>query len=309
MQGTSVATGQCSKSRTSYLSTEIQWGRRFKPCVKYNNRKHAYFVDHDAFNETEEVLTHLCSAERMEEVLLEINSPKNKVLPRKTSVFQFDGVLGDRLQRRRSTVVLTEINKSMEILDTSDSEVDEESPRILITNKDNLPIPSLDYNAKNTDLDISEIKVDESNTISVSESPLRNQYETSVDEPDGNKLNSKTNSLEVIVECENENSLEKNESIISNGVDEDRLFGSVREQSPLLDENVSTSHPSPGDMTSSSFSPDSGFFGCISEIKDTAGLRKVSFAPVPNEITKEFLDVEALIRSLEEYVRENSVAS
>lgn len=51
------------------MSTEIRWGSRFKPCIKY--MKTGYYVDHKFFNDTEEVLTPLCSARRLEEVLCE----------------------------------------------------------------------------------------------------------------------------------------------------------------------------------------------------------------------------------------------
>lgn len=51
------------------MSSEIRWGSRFKPCVKYT--KTGYYVDHKLFNDMEEVLTPLCSARRLEEVLCE----------------------------------------------------------------------------------------------------------------------------------------------------------------------------------------------------------------------------------------------
>lgn len=74
LQGTSITTGQCSKTRTSYLTSEILWGHRFKPCVKLDNDKDTYYIDNTDFNTTEEVLTPLCSAQRLYEVVQEISS-------------------------------------------------------------------------------------------------------------------------------------------------------------------------------------------------------------------------------------------
>lgn len=144
MQGTSLITGQCSKTRTSYMSTEILWGRRFKPCVHFDTKKRSYYIEHSKFNDTEEVLTPLCSAQRMEEVIMEIQSPK--VRP---SIFTFDSTLDyNRLNRRRSTVVLTEINKSIELLDDSDSDVEKNDSKILLNQEDNLTNTSLHFNSK-----------------------------------------------------------------------------------------------------------------------------------------------------------------
>lgn len=75
LEGVSVATGQCSKMRTSYVSNEVLWGHRFKPCVKFDNKKQVYYVDEVDFNTTEEVLTPLCSAKRLYEVMREISCP------------------------------------------------------------------------------------------------------------------------------------------------------------------------------------------------------------------------------------------
>lgn len=67
MEGLSEATSQASKTSTSYMSTEILWGSRFKRCVEVN-QDGAYVVVRKRFNETEEVLTPLCSAKRLSEV-------------------------------------------------------------------------------------------------------------------------------------------------------------------------------------------------------------------------------------------------
>lgn len=74
MRGTSAVTGQCSKTKTSYLSTEILWGHRFQPCVFFDNEKCSYYVDHREFNKTDEVLTPLCSGQRLREVLTDTSN-------------------------------------------------------------------------------------------------------------------------------------------------------------------------------------------------------------------------------------------
>ncbi|XP_065168752.1 G protein-activated inward rectifier potassium channel 3-like isoform X1 [Atheta coriaria] len=74
MEGTSASTGQCSKTRTSYLSTEILWGCAFKSCIYYSGEANCYTVNHDEFNTTREILTPLCSAQRLSEVLQDIAS-------------------------------------------------------------------------------------------------------------------------------------------------------------------------------------------------------------------------------------------
>lgn len=72
MQGTSSTTSQCSKTITSYTSSEILWGQRFKPCITYDDDIGSYCVDHKQFNKTEEVLTPLCSGQRLQEVLMDV---------------------------------------------------------------------------------------------------------------------------------------------------------------------------------------------------------------------------------------------
>lgn len=72
MQGTSATTNQCSKTVTSYTSSEILWGQRFQPCVIYDEERDAYCVHNKLFNDTKEVLTPLCSGQRLQEVLMDI---------------------------------------------------------------------------------------------------------------------------------------------------------------------------------------------------------------------------------------------
>lgn len=71
MQGTSATTSHCTKTVTSYTTSEILWGQRFKQCVSYNEETNAYYIDNNQFNKTEEVLTPLCSEKRLQEVLMD----------------------------------------------------------------------------------------------------------------------------------------------------------------------------------------------------------------------------------------------
>ncbi|XP_017777638.1 PREDICTED: G protein-activated inward rectifier potassium channel 3-like [Nicrophorus vespilloides] len=77
MTGTSAVSGQSSKTSTSYLSSEILWGGRYKPCVVYDLNKSSYIVDHSLFNATEETSIPLCSAQRLSEVIHDIITPMN----------------------------------------------------------------------------------------------------------------------------------------------------------------------------------------------------------------------------------------
>ncbi|XP_022911945.2 G protein-activated inward rectifier potassium channel 3-like isoform X1 [Onthophagus taurus] len=68
IQGSSATTGQCSKTRTSYISSEILWGYKFKNCIKYNKPEAMYDIQRKNFNKTVENATHLCSAKKFYEV-------------------------------------------------------------------------------------------------------------------------------------------------------------------------------------------------------------------------------------------------
>ncbi|XP_017777629.1 PREDICTED: G protein-activated inward rectifier potassium channel 3-like isoform X2 [Nicrophorus vespilloides] len=92
MTGTSAITGQSSKTRGSYLSKEIFWGSRFRPCVYYNSLENSYFVDHALFDEIEETSIPLCSAQRLGEVIEEIITPnpedENRVILTELDVYE-----------------------------------------------------------------------------------------------------------------------------------------------------------------------------------------------------------------------------
>ncbi|XP_023310516.1 G protein-activated inward rectifier potassium channel 4 [Anoplophora glabripennis] len=74
MDGTSLATSHTSRTTTSYLSREIKWGHKFKPCTLFDKKKDKYIVDHSLFNKTEEFDTPLCSAQKLREMYDEIVS-------------------------------------------------------------------------------------------------------------------------------------------------------------------------------------------------------------------------------------------
>ncbi|KAF5283885.1 hypothetical protein FQA39_LY04705 [Lamprigera yunnana] len=80
MNGTSLTTAQSSMTKASYLSKEICWGHRFKPCVKYDYLRHGYYIDSPNFNTTEEVITPLCSAKRLRELSEELISTHSSPL-------------------------------------------------------------------------------------------------------------------------------------------------------------------------------------------------------------------------------------
>lgn len=73
MSGMSRNTGQMTQARTSYLSKEILWGYRFTNIISYNDELESFVTDTDKLNEIEQVDTALCSAQRLEEILNEVN--------------------------------------------------------------------------------------------------------------------------------------------------------------------------------------------------------------------------------------------
>lgn len=73
MSGTSLRTGQLTMARTSYLSREILWGYRFTNIVRYDEEVGSYVTDIERLDEVEQVDTALCSAQRLEEILHEVN--------------------------------------------------------------------------------------------------------------------------------------------------------------------------------------------------------------------------------------------
>ncbi|CAH0551332.1 unnamed protein product [Brassicogethes aeneus] len=77
MEGTCATTSLPSKTITSYLSREIMWGHRYQPCVFYDKNKKSFIVNRNFFNKTEEVLTPLCSAKRLQEVYMDLSSSEN----------------------------------------------------------------------------------------------------------------------------------------------------------------------------------------------------------------------------------------
>lgn len=74
MDGTSLATSHTSRTTTSYLSREIKWGHKFKPCTHFDKKKNMYVVDHSLFHKTEEFDTPLCSGQKLKEMYDEIVS-------------------------------------------------------------------------------------------------------------------------------------------------------------------------------------------------------------------------------------------
>lgn len=67
LEGTIESTGQMTQHRTSYMSNEILWGRKFEPLLKPNQYRQEYDVDLSKFDNMLPVKTPLCSAAYCEE--------------------------------------------------------------------------------------------------------------------------------------------------------------------------------------------------------------------------------------------------
>ncbi|KRT86729.1 hypothetical protein AMK59_2176 [Oryctes borbonicus] len=117
LQGTSPTTAQCSRTRTSYISSEILWGHKFKNCIKFVKTEGKYMVNQKSFNLTKEYSTHLCSAKRFTEVYSSLTptagTPTN---------YRFKINVTRNTNQRRGTLV------SVETVDGS-SKADEQSMR------------------------------------------------------------------------------------------------------------------------------------------------------------------------------------
>lgn len=70
--GSSIQTGQLTRTQTSYLSKEILWGYRFSRCLEYNVQKLEYVINRKAFDGTVPIDTPLCSASTLHNLQMEI---------------------------------------------------------------------------------------------------------------------------------------------------------------------------------------------------------------------------------------------
>lgn len=75
LEGTTESTGQTTQARTSYLSSEVLWGHRFRSLVRYCKTKLSYEVDFSRFNDVYKVDTPLCSAKDLDTYLNVVNTP------------------------------------------------------------------------------------------------------------------------------------------------------------------------------------------------------------------------------------------
>ncbi|KAJ8963207.1 hypothetical protein NQ318_018673 [Aromia moschata] len=78
ISGSSIQTGQLTRTQTSYLSEEILWGYRFCPCLEDNTIKSGYIVNRKSFNATVSVETPLCSASVLAKLQKEIGVPNRR---------------------------------------------------------------------------------------------------------------------------------------------------------------------------------------------------------------------------------------
>ena len=65
LEGTVEATGMTAQVRTSYLASEIVWGRKFKPLVGFHSDEGIYRIDYSRFCETESDLVPPVSARQL----------------------------------------------------------------------------------------------------------------------------------------------------------------------------------------------------------------------------------------------------
>lgn len=68
LEGTVESTGQSFQARSSYLPSEILWGRRFEQMVLYKKDTGEYRVDYSRFNSTYEVEIPPCSAKELNSI-------------------------------------------------------------------------------------------------------------------------------------------------------------------------------------------------------------------------------------------------
>lgn len=75
LEGVVESTGMTTQARSSYLPSEILWGNRFEHIVTFRKETGEYEVNYNAFNNTYEVDTPLCSAKQLDEVRAELHTP------------------------------------------------------------------------------------------------------------------------------------------------------------------------------------------------------------------------------------------
>lgn len=68
LEGTIQATGQTTQARSSYSPSEIMWGHKLYPMLRYNKKLDRYEADYSRFHQTIEVETPLCSASDLNRV-------------------------------------------------------------------------------------------------------------------------------------------------------------------------------------------------------------------------------------------------
>ncbi|XP_065088719.1 ATP-sensitive inward rectifier potassium channel 11-like [Ochlerotatus camptorhynchus] len=94
LEGTIESTGQSTQARSSYLNTEILWGRRFEPVLFFSKEKQSYVTNISQFNQTTPSDAPNCSAKEYSDGT-NYNSNENLLDKRP---FEF-GSLVDRLER------------------------------------------------------------------------------------------------------------------------------------------------------------------------------------------------------------------
>ncbi|RZC33394.1 ATP-sensitive inward rectifier potassium channel 11, partial [Asbolus verrucosus] len=67
LEGTTQSTGQMTQARTSYVPSEIKWGKKFEVLLNFNYDRREYEADFSKFDELLPISTPLCCAAYIEE--------------------------------------------------------------------------------------------------------------------------------------------------------------------------------------------------------------------------------------------------
>ena len=119
LEGTVESTGQSIQARSSYLPSEILWGRRFENMVTYRRDTGEHRVDYSKFNSTYEVETPTCSAKD----LMEQRNRKQQVVVSHDLMLSNDNKNksgNDRTAKNSNTVALVETSDAVVNLCSTD---------------------------------------------------------------------------------------------------------------------------------------------------------------------------------------------
>ncbi|GMR61766.1 hypothetical protein PMAYCL1PPCAC_31961 [Pristionchus mayeri] len=83
LEGVVESVGSTTQARTSYLPSEILWGKRFEKLVHYKKENGQYNIDFSKFHNVYDIKTPTCSAKKLEEMRLngEFDEREYHILP------------------------------------------------------------------------------------------------------------------------------------------------------------------------------------------------------------------------------------